>query len=57
MWLGDLNDVMHRKRARRISEDLRKVSGVSSGSEEEGWLSLARQGLVAGGLREMEKSV
>ena len=47
---GDVNDVMHRKRARRILGDLRKVSWVLR-SEEEGWLSLARSGLVAGATR------
>ena len=29
MWLGDVNDFMHRKRARRILGDLRKVSKLS----------------------------
>ena len=57
-----MNDVMHWKCARRILGILKKE--LSSASEEEGWLSLARQsqasGLVAGvacGLGEMEKLV
>ncbi len=33
---GDVNDVMHRKRARRIWGDLRKVSELSFALEEEG---------------------
>ena len=39
MWLGDVNDVMHRKRAQRILENLRKVSLLSSALGEDGWLS------------------
>ena len=33
---GDVNDVMHRKRARRILVDLKKVSELSSASGEDG---------------------
>ena len=48
----DVNDVMRRKRARRIWGDLRKVSWVESyGPKKKGWLSLARRGLVAGATR------
>ena len=47
-----MNDVMHRKRAQRIWGDLKKVSSWVSGSEEDGWFSLARRsqasGLVSG---------
>ena len=39
MWPRDVNDVTHRKRARRILGDLRKVSELSSRSEEDCWLS------------------
>ena len=59
MRLGDEKDVMRRKRAQMILGDLRKVSALSSASDEEGWLSLARRGLVTGvarGLGEIEKS-
>ena len=48
LWLGDVNDDMHRKRARRIWGDLRKVRELSSASKKDGWLSLARRGLVSG---------
>ena len=64
MWLGNVNDIMHGKRARRIWGILKKVSLLSfcgrtaswvPGSEEEGWLSLAHRsqasGLVAGATR------
>ena len=44
---GDVNDVMHRKRARRILGDLKKLVELSSASGEDGWLSLARHGLVS----------
>ena len=43
----DVNDVMHRKRARRIWGILKKSVEVSSASGEDGWLSLARRGLVS----------
>ena len=42
---------MHRKRARRILEDLKKSVSWVLRSEEEGWLSLARSGFVAGTTR------
>ena len=49
---GDVNDIMHRKRARRILGILKKSFGLSPASEEDGWLLLARRsqasGLVAG---------
>ena len=48
---GNVNDVMHRKRARMVLGDLKKVSWVLQ-SEEEGWLSLARSGLVEGAARD-----
>ena len=41
----DVSDVTHRKRGRRFEE--KSVSWVP-GSEEEGWLSLARRGLAVG---------
>ena len=40
--------VMHRKRARRILGDLKKSVELSPASGEDGWLSLARRGLVSG---------
>ena len=40
LWLGDVNDIMHRKRTQRILKKM-SVSWVLW-SEEEGWLSLAR---------------
>ena len=45
-----MNDVMHRKRARRILGDLKisQLVELRSTSEEDGWLSLARRGLVSG---------
>ena len=52
----DGGDVTHRKRG-MIFE---KVSELSSALEDDGWLSLARRGLVEGvarSLGEMEKSV
>ena len=47
-WPVDVNDVMHRKRARRIFGILKKSFSWVPGPEEDGWLSLARSGLVAG---------
>ena len=47
----DVNDVMHRKRARRILGDLKKSVSWVLRSREEGWLSLARRGLVADATR------
>ena len=39
MWLGGVNDVMHRKHARRILEIWEKSVSWVLASEEEGWLS------------------
>ena len=45
MWRKDVNDVMHRKRARRIWGIWEKsVSGVLA-SEEDGWLSEVTEAL------------
>ena len=44
----DVNDVMHRKRARKILGDFKKSVELSPAWEEDGWLSLARRGLVSG---------
>ena len=61
----DVNDVMHRKSTRRIWGILKKSVELNPGSEDDGWLSLARRsqasGLVAGahvmgGRAQMEKS-
>ena len=39
MWLGDVNDVIHRKRARRILGIWEKSESRVLASEEDGWLS------------------
>ena len=46
-----MNDGMHRKCAQRILGDLKKSVSWVLRSEEEGWLSLARSGIVAGATR------
>ena len=48
MWRRTVNDVMHRKRARSISGDLKKSVSWVPGSEEDGWLSLARRSQASG---------
>ena len=53
--IRDVSDVTHRKRGLRFEKSVESISA----SEEEGWLSLARRGLVVGvtrGLGQMEKS-
>ena len=59
MWLGGVNDVMHRKRARRIWGIWEKSVSWVFASEEEGWLSelaeAVRRVPHAGGVQ-MEKS-
>ena len=57
------NGLMHRKRARRILGIWEKSVSWVTASEEQGWLLLARRGLVAGVARggggggwQMEKS-
>ena len=48
-WLGDVNDVMHRKRARRIFWDLRKVRELS--------FSVRRRRLTFGARRDQTSSL
>ena len=47
-WPVDVNDVMHRKRARRILGILKKSVSWVPGSGEDGWFSRAHRGLVSG---------
>ena len=63
MWLGDVNDAMHRKRARRIWGDLRKASWVFAAERQlveiETWArpyEFVRYGRRTWGGGQMEKS-